>query len=155
MKYTPKQYGIKAFWIMVNPIRHAYWFVTRPKTLGAKCLIEHDGSFLLVRLNYGHRLWTTPGGGVDRGEALDQAARREAFEEAGILPDHVTKLGEYTNTHQYKIDTVHVFYYRAKSKDFKIDGFEIAEAAWFKPDSLPPNRTPSTNQIMDLYRAKF
>ncbi|HEV2776186.1 MAG TPA: NUDIX domain-containing protein [Solirubrobacteraceae bacterium] len=39
--------------------------------------------FLLVRTNNAER-WTFPKGGVERGEALSQAAAREAHEEAGV-----------------------------------------------------------------------
>ena len=150
MKYTFKQYGIKLFWLIANPPRTAYWFVVRPHTRGAKCLIENNGAFLLVRLNYAHRLWTLPGGGVHKNESFEQAAIRESAEEAGILPSKVLKLGEYTTNHQYKIDTVHVYYYQAPTREFSVDGFEIAEAGWFRPEELPANRSASVSRVIAM-----
>ncbi len=141
----------KVFWAIVSPLRNIYWFIVRPKTLGVKCLIENDNSFLLVRLNYSHRLWSVPGGGVKKNETPEQATFREISEEVDILPDQIQKIGEYTSTLEHKNDTVHVFHYRAKSKEFKIDGFEIAEAAWFKLDSLPVNRTPNVDKIIKMH----
>ena len=150
MKYTPRQYAIKIFWIVVNPIRHAYWFIVRPKTLGVKCLVENEEAFLLVRINYGHRRWTVPGGGIHKGEAPEVAAMRELKEEAGIVADKVRKIGEYTNTHQYKIDTVHVYHTRVPNRDSSIDGFEIAEAEWFTLAQLPKDRMPSVDRILTM-----
>lgn len=45
-----------------------------------------DGRVLLARRNHepGMGLWTFPSGFVDRGEALETAAKREAHEEVGV-----------------------------------------------------------------------
>ena len=52
----------------------------------AGCLIEKDGRYLLVQEKqpkvYG--LWNLPAGYVDKGEAIRQAAIREAKEESGM-----------------------------------------------------------------------
>lgn len=152
MKYTPTQHSIKLFWILVNPLRTMYWFAVRPHTTGVKCLIENNGAFLLCRLNYGHRQWTFPGGGVNRKESPEDAAKRESHEEVGIMPEKVTRLGEYMNTHQYKIDTVHVYACHVPTRDFKIDGFEIAEAAWFDAASLPKERRPTVDRLIQMYQ---
>ncbi|MBP6942478.1 MAG: NUDIX domain-containing protein [Candidatus Buchananbacteria bacterium] len=150
MKYTPRQYTIKIFWILASPIRSVYWFIVRPKTLGVKCLIENEGAFLLVRINYGHRRWTVPGGGIHKGEASEVAAMRELKEETGVVTTEVKKIGEYVSTHQYKIDTVHVYYARVPNRDFAIDGFEIAEANWFTLEQIPNDRTPGVDRILAM-----
>ena len=58
-----------------------------PLTLRASALRHHTGQVSL------------PGGRVDAGETLEQAALREAFEEVGILPDAVEILGRLSPLH--------------------------------------------------------
>jgi len=48
----------------------------------ARCAIVKDGKLLLIR-EHMENTWETPGGGVEAGETLEQAARREALEESG------------------------------------------------------------------------
>ena len=55
-----------------------------PLTVRASTLPHHTGQVSL------------PGGRVDPGETLEQAALREAFEEVGVLPTDVQVLGQLT-----------------------------------------------------------
>lgn len=123
----------------------------RPHTLAVKCLVECDGEFLLVRLSYSHREWTIAGGGLNRRETFEDAAKRELFEETGIIAKQVTKIGKYVREHDYFIDEVHVFYCRVGSKEFTIDDDEIAEARWFQPDELPIPRREVVDRIFKMY----
>lgn len=53
-------------------------------TVGALCLVEHEGRLLM--LNQRHRRgWTFPGGLLNRGEDADVAVVREVEEETGLL----------------------------------------------------------------------
>lgn len=47
--------------------------------------ITDTGKTLLIKLNYGNRLWVTPGGGIDPGEDTFTAAIREMYEETGLV----------------------------------------------------------------------
>jgi len=58
-----------------------------PLTLRASALRHHTGQVSL------------PGGRVDAGETLEQAALREAFEEIGIAPGSVEVLGQLSPLH--------------------------------------------------------
>lgn len=58
-------------------------YLVRPVELGVRTLIIADNRVLLVRHRAGLPEWILPGGGVQRGETLAEAARREAGEEAG------------------------------------------------------------------------
>lgn len=41
---------------------------------------------------HGHRsYWATPGGAIEKGETLEQAARRELYEETGFRVDNIDK----------------------------------------------------------------
>jgi 8-oxo-dGTP pyrophosphatase MutT (NUDIX family) len=69
-------------------------------------LLDERDRVLLVHAadpRTGRRSWYPVGGGVDAGESLDQAARREAYEETGLaaLPDGVHV---WTREHTYRFD---------------------------------------------------
>ncbi len=54
----------------------------RPRACAA---VLHDDKILMVHHQNGsHTYWTLPGGGVDEGETLEQAAIREVKEESGL-----------------------------------------------------------------------
>ena len=52
-------------------IRRLTWRISRPTTLGARVLLEKDGTVVLVKHTY-HRHWYLPGGGVNKGETLEE-----------------------------------------------------------------------------------
>lgn len=76
--------------------------------------------------------WCLPGGAADPGEALSQAARREAFEEAGLLLGPLRPLIRAKTPHGF----IQVFI--AQSTDgraFPLDG-EHDRMAWIDPRAL-------------------
>ncbi|MDP2268479.1 MAG: NUDIX hydrolase, partial [Deltaproteobacteria bacterium] len=54
------------------------------------------GIILIKRKNFPHG-WALPGGFVDYGEALEEAARREAKEETGLEVELVRQLHTYSD----------------------------------------------------------
>lgn len=54
--------------------------------VGVGVLVNRDGRVLLLRRSnvHGDGTWSAPGGHIDRGESLEQCARREVFEETGV-----------------------------------------------------------------------
>src|SRR5262245_39635631 len=65
-------------------------------TLGVfASIFDETGRLLCVRLNYGTRGWTNPGGRVESGESPLDALRREVLEEAGLNISPGELLGVY------------------------------------------------------------
>jgi 8-oxo-dGTP pyrophosphatase MutT (NUDIX family) len=128
-----------------------YWFFLRPLTLGVRVMLIQDGKVLLVRHTYING-WYMPGGGVKRGETLDQAARREAWEEVGAELHDISLIGAYSNFVELKSDHNILFF----SNDFNLNGrhdHEIAEVRFFPLDSLPENTWPGHRRLLNEYRA--
>ena len=67
---------------LLHRINRLRWRITKPITVGVRLLLVRERTVLLVKHTY-HRRWYLPGGGVCKGETLEDAARREAAEELG------------------------------------------------------------------------
>lgn len=127
----------------------SWWFITRPKTYGAKVIIRCDDKILLIKTTYGYA-YSLPGGGIKRGEEPLIAAKREAFEEVGIVLDTLLPLPSFVTYEEYKEDTVYSFYTTVTSLDFKLDALEIDLAEWHNINNLPKLGTV-TEKIINLY----
>ncbi len=129
----------------------AWWWLTRPHSAGVRVLLVRDGQTLLVKHTY-RADWHMPGGGVDRGETLEQAARREALEEVGATLGHIELMGVYTNFWNRRTDHVAVFL----CEDFGVTeehDWEIAELRWFPLDDLPADASPGTRRRLAEHTA--
>jgi len=64
------------------------------RTAARLLLLDANRRILLFRYNdrHGREFWATPGGGVEPGESLEEAARREAAEELGAEEAQLTRL---------------------------------------------------------------
>lgn len=127
-----------------------YLFIARPLTFGVRVMLIRRGKVLLVRQTYMEG-WFIPGGRIERGETLEQAARREACEEVGAELRTISLLGVYSNFKEWKSDHNILFF----SDDFRLGGghdHEIAEMRFFPLGSLPKGLWPGHRQRLLEYR---
>lgn len=68
----------------------------RPIGVGALALIERDGE-LLMELRSDCERWGLPGGAVEASEAVEDALRREVFEETGLSVTDHSLFGVFTD----------------------------------------------------------
>ncbi|MEU8433815.1 NUDIX hydrolase [Streptomyces sp. NPDC029216] len=97
----------------------------------AAAVVVHEGGVLMVRrrVSEGRLFWQFPAGGVEPGEAREEAAVRETGEEAGLAVEAVRLLGERVHP-----DTGRLVSYTAcevtGGHAHLADTDELAELAW-------------------------
>ena len=130
-------------------LRRFYWWLVRPITRGVRAIVANGmGHILLVRHNYGEG-WLLPGGAVRQNEDCETALQRELEEELGITDiSKVSRLGEYQNTYEFKLDTIVVFavgsFALEKKRHFEIEGGDF-----FDPRALPEGVSPGTRRRVE------
>jgi 8-oxo-dGTP diphosphatase len=106
-----------------------------PKPVAAAIPVTPDGRIILLRRAFdpGKDLWTFPGGFVDLGESVEDAARRETREELGIG----IELGPVVNVYSRPEERVVLIVYRATTTDTPTTSDEASEVKAFDLDELP------------------
>jgi 8-oxo-dGTP diphosphatase len=107
-----------------------------PRDIVASCILEKDGKYLLVQekkaIAYG--LWSLPGGRVDKGELIETAAVREAFEETGFRVTITSKLPlEHSDINT---SVFHIFQTKVTSGELSIPKDELLDAQWLTLEEI-------------------
>jgi 8-oxo-dGTP diphosphatase len=105
-----------------------------------------DGSVLLAKragVRYGEGLWGLPGGHVENGESLIDAAVRELREEVGVIvqPSHVQPLG-VTRYAEGDIWGADFFFLTRHWSGEPQPITQCSEVAWHAPTALPRGTLP-------------
>ena len=103
--------------------------------LTVACAVVNERGELLLSLREDMRFWNLPGGHLDEGETLAQAAVREVFEETGILVAIDRAVGLYFWPGFRQVTTL--FSGRVAGGDLLPRTEESAENRFFPSDRLP------------------
>lgn len=124
--------------------------VRNPYTLGVRVLVlDAKDRVLLVRHSYLEG-WYLPGGGVDRGETMVEAACREVLEEAGISTSgEPVLMNVYLNEEATGRDHVGLFLVSewTEAENYLSPNAEIVEAAFSRQGTF---RLVSPRQPFDV-----
>jgi ADP-ribose pyrophosphatase YjhB (NUDIX family) len=114
----------------------------------ALVFIARGAKLLLVRQSYGKRYWSLPGGSMEQGESVEQAAVREAKEETGLDVRLTRLVGVYSKPEQNALAVCFGAEVVGGSIGEATD--EIVECAYFHPDALPsPIRDHLCERVAD------
>ncbi len=122
-----------------------------PKVV-AVTIVEREGKALMVRRASapGYGLWSVPGGYVDRGEVVEQAAAREVQEETGLL----VRIERLVGLFSVAGNPVIVAAFVGVEIGGRLQaGPEALAADFFDPDFLPSLAFPRDSRMLSQWRA--
>ena len=131
---------------LVGRLMHLYWRFSRPLTMGVRGMVlDGEGRIFLVKHSYVDG-WHMPGGGVEVGETVLEALKRELAEEGSIELTGAPVLHSiYFNPVYSRRDQVALYVIR----DFRQNGQpvpdrEIIGHGFFPVAALPDGTTGGT-----------
>jgi len=131
---------------MIRRAFHLYWRFARGLTVGVRALvIDGRGRVFLVKHSYVAG-WHLPGGGVEPGESLLEALRRELAEEGNIeLIDKPALYGLYFNHRVSRRDHVALFIVHSfRQSAPPRPNHEILAHGFFAIEELPGDTSAAT-----------
>ena len=128
------------------------WFVFRPRRRGVFIAVWYDGRVLAIRNSY--RRWLSlPAGGIQRGEAPQDAALRELREEVGIVasPEALRFVRAFPTTFEWKRDVCSFFELSLDAPIApRIDRREVVWAGFVTPaDALRAELAPPVRAYLE------
>ncbi len=113
--------------------------------VGATAFVENESGELLMQLRSDTDDWSLPGGCMEIGEKVEEAAKRELLEETGLKAEDTELIGIFSGKEYFytypngdKVDTL-IILYRMKgiSGELKISDGESRQLKYFPKNALP------------------
>jgi len=115
--------------------------------VGASVIVEDSQGRILLQLRSDNHCWGYAGGSVELDENVEDAAKRELFEETGLVAEHLELFGVFSgkDTHYVypngdEVSNVDIVYVcKQYSGSLKCQEGEVEELRFFNIDEIPDN----------------
>lgn len=123
--------------------------------VGAGVFIYKDGKLLLQKRK-DNGCWSDHGGCVEVGEKIEDAAKRELYEETGLIAGKLELIGVYSGENMFHTypngDKVYIIDISYLCEDFYgtpiTETNETSDLQWFDINSLPSNINPPVKEAL-------
>lgn len=133
---------------------------SRPLIMAGACVILiNDDKEILLQLRNDNNCWGLAGGSLEIGETLEQVAKRELFEETGLIANKLKLFNVYSGENLYykyphgdEVYNVVTAYVCCDYEGvLRREESEVQELKFFKFNELPPNISPPDLPILNEY----
>ena len=113
--------------------------------VGASVIVEDELGRILLQLRKDNHCWGYAGGSVELDEVVEDAAKRELYEEAGLIAEELEMFGVFSGKDMHyvypngdEVSNVDIVYLCKKySGTLKCQETEVEELKFFDVDNLP------------------
>lgn len=124
--------------------------------VGASVIVEDAEGRILLQLRSDNHRWGYAGGSVELDERVEDAARRELFEETGLTAHRLELFGVFSGPelhHRYpngdEVSNVDIVYLcTSYSGSLRPQQGEVEDLRFFPAEALPENLTPPNIPIL-------
>lgn len=125
--------------------------------VGASVIVEDAEGKILLQQRTDNHCWGYPGGALELGESLENAARRELTEETGLIANKLELFGVFSGKEFHHIypnqDEVYivdvVYLCKSYTGNLKAQEAEVERLAFFSADRLPENISPPVRPVIE------
>ena len=118
--------------------------------VGASIIVENEMGEVLLQRRADNHMWGYAGGSVELDEVAEEAAKRELFEETGLIAGELILFGVFSgkDTHYVypngdEVSNVDIVYLcKDYSGALKCQAGEVEELRFFPADALPVDLSP-------------
>ena len=126
---------------------------------GSVVIILNDQNEVLLQKRH-DGYWGLPGGLMDLGESFEEVAKREVFEETGLVVENLKLLNIFSGSEYYfKVpngdelySVTAVYYTRDVSGDMNIDYSESVKMQYYPINNLPNELTNEYRGFIEQYK---
>lgn len=124
--------------------------------VGASVIVEDKDGKILLQLRTDNHCWGYCGGSVELDEPVEEAAKRELFEESGLIANELELFGVFSGEEEhyiypngdevFNVDIVYIC--RDYSGALKAQEEEVEELRWFAADEIPEKLMPPNRSAL-------
>ena len=131
--------------------------------VGAGVLVVDSENRVLLQLRSDNHCWGYAGGSIELDEIVEDAAKRELFEETGLIAEHLELFGVFSgiDTHYIypngdevsNIDIVYIC--KQYSGELKCQDGEVDDLRFFSIDEIPENISSPVRKPLSKWIEQF